>query len=254
MTTCVIDIGNNRIKLAIFINDKMSSVRSIADKEIHSCLEVYLKELKVSHAFINEEDNDCAKQVIKIIVDLSITLIRFDRHQLSMKYDLQTINQPTPRTLANLYGALYHFPLNNCLVVEMNKQTQFDYVTKDGVYLGGAYFPIIDTDKSLTTEVIKPTTAMQYDTALRLYTGIYYGVLGAIERISAELIMTSPSPSSVKIITTGDMIELASRFDEESPTTVLDDLKDITDTIDPHLSLWGLHEIFKEHLSNTKEK
>jgi pantothenate kinase type III len=89
---------------------------------------------------------------------------------------------------------------------------------------------------------------------MRLYTGIYYGILGAIERICAELIMRSPSPSSVKIITTGNMIELAATFGEENSPTLVDDLKDITDTIDPHLSLWGMHEIFKEHLSNTQEK
>ncbi|MCX6987056.1 MAG: type III pantothenate kinase [Chlamydiae bacterium] len=254
MTTCVIDIGNNRIKLAIFINDKISRVRSIANQEIHPYLELYLKEANVTHVFINEENTDYTKQVVKIILDLCIPLIRCDRNQLSMKYDIETTNPPTSRTLANLYGALHHFPCNNCLVVEMNRETKFDYVTQDGIYLGGACFPIINTDKSPANEVIKPKEAIQKDTQLRLYSGIYYGILGAIERICAELIINSPSPSSVKIITTGDMIELASTFGEESSLTVLDDLKDITDTIDPHLSLWGLHEILKEHLSNTQEK
>ena len=52
-----------------------------------------------------------------------------------------------PDRIANIYGALYHFPSNDCVIVDIGTTVRFDYVTKHGVYLGGAIFPMILTEE-----------------------------------------------------------------------------------------------------------
>ena len=254
MSTSIIGIGPKHSQLAIFANDTIVTVQSIPTSEIHNILAKYLDAKKPSHIFIGSEEREILSDLETIIHLSSIPIIRLDRSSLSIKGDIDKPNQISLHTLANLYGALHHFPLNDCLVIDISKETSFDFVTQQGYHLGGASLPKFTTSDSPQPWLIKPECAIQKNQQIRLQTGIYYGMLGSIERISAEICLTADSPSSVKILATGTAIEATGKIDNEKTPDLINDLTDIVDTIDPHLSLWGLYEIFKEHLSNIQEK
>lgn len=133
--------------------------------------------------------------------------------------------------IANVYGALRHFPTTDCIVVNIGEAAIFDCIAKTGKYMGGATLPLN------INGVKKPESAIGKTNDEHLQSGIYFGMLGAIERIVAELRMASVSPSSVSVVATGAVTE-SEGFD--------DDLMDFVDLVDPHLTLAGLFEILKE--------
>ena len=138
--------------------------------------------------------------------------------------------------IATLYGALRHFPQNDCLVVSLDHEICFDLVTKEGVYRGGATFPSPYAKQ-------KPLSSIGESLSAQNTIGNYYGTLGAIERIIFEIKQEAEHPGSVQVLATSS----------EPFAEMTQDLQEWVDCIDPHLTLIGLHEIQKEHLL-TKEK
>lgn len=131
--------------------------------------------------------------------------------------------------LINCYGALAHFPTNDCIVIDVGQIISFDLIGKDGSYLDGAVFPGLD----LTLQALKDYKNSE--------NGPYLGILGAIERISYELILDAPESMAIKIIATGQALRGPLRDD------FLADLKELVDHVDPHLTLVGLNELLKEN-------
>jgi type III pantothenate kinase len=82
-----------------------------------------------------------------------------------------------------------------------------------------------------------PESALGKTTVEHIQSGIYFGMLGAIERIVDELRQEHPSPSSMMVLATGGMTR-----DKE----LEQDLLDFVDIVDPYLTLIGLKEILKE--------
>ncbi len=122
--------------------------------------------------------------------------------------------------IARLYGALMHYPQNDCIVLNVRKELTFDCLDKQGHCIGGAVYPGPDT---LLERPESPLSG-----------GLYWGLLGAIERIISELRQVNPSPSSVKVVASGAMTQSFS-----------EDLSELVDLIDPALTLIGLQEILK---------
>jgi type III pantothenate kinase len=129
-------------------------------------------------------------------------------------------------------------------------------VTKDGKYLGGAIYPgFAISAKGLSgytqllpeVHIEKPESAVAKTTMTHIQSGIYWGLLGAIERLVFEMKSINPSPSSVQVVATGGCTQ-----QDRTPTNFLDDLGELVDCIDPQLTLVGLHEILKEHIKKEK--
>ncbi len=157
--------------------------------------------------------------------------------------DFKRLETDQPDKIANIFGALYHFPLNDCVIVDMGTVVRFDYVTKQGVYLGGAVFPNFEAIFHELEKTDFPGFGEQLIAALgkskieQSKSGCYFGLLGAIERIVAELRLSSETPSNVMAVATGG----PTRF-----PTIQKDLQDFIDYVDPHLTLIGLNQILKE--------
>ena len=140
-------------------------------------------------------------------------------------------------------------PIHDCIIVDLGTAVTLDFVTHDGRYTGGMISCGSDlaaralseyTDKLPKVTIIKPPSPLAKTTETHLQAGLYYSQLGAIERMVDALRSTAPSPSSVKILATGG----ATKASPDDP--FLEDLKEIVDFIDPHLTLLGLREILYE--------
>lgn len=264
MSLCIIDIGNTNVKIAFFKEDCLEESRSIpSSSSLKEVLIPFLQSKAIEKAFIASVQHETEKTVKEILHEHSIPIVMFDPVLLSLTLDVDEPQAVGQDRIANVYGALRHFPTFDCIVVDIGTAVTFDFVTKEGSYLGGAIYPGIDisakalanyTNKLPYVQVLKPETALARTTETHIQSGIYYGLLGAVERIVSELRLTSISPSSVKVLATGGATRIENTNMCEDKVLFIEDLKDLVDFIDPHLTAVGLYEIFKEHLSKKQEK
>lgn len=179
-----------------------------------------LKGKKVEQALLSGD----GQNLVTVLTGISCrTLVPADYKRMATEETFPLLNSDR---IANIFGALYHFPLNDCIIVDLGDVVRFDYVTKQGVYIGGAIFPEILTEG--------PSPILGKEQRQQEKSGHYFGLLGAIERIVAELRLSSETPSAVMSIATGEPSKIMQK-----------DLEDFIDKVDPELTLIGLNQILK---------
>lgn len=136
MKSAAIDIGNTRIKVGFFLEDKLQS------QSRYSAMGEVLKELSetetpliISSVVVSEEDLN------EIFKDFSTKII------LNSKTPLPVINNyGTPETLgydrlAAIIGANGRFPDQNCLVIDIGTAIKYDFVSDENAFIGGIIAP-----------------------------------------------------------------------------------------------------------------
>lgn len=256
MIHLVLDIGNFRIKGAFFEEDHLLKDFVLAANPFPEApLRHILQEKKFQDCLIASVNAPVEKLTSALLEKEKLPFRMLKISELRVHLNVDEPDQVGLDRIANVYGALFHFPQNDCIVVDIGTVVTFDLVQKNGSYLGGAIYPGPNigakalanyTDKLPLVTFDKPPSALGKTTQTHIQSGLYFGLLGAIERIVSELSLTANSPSSVKIIATGG----ATRMDETNPNPskieFVDDLKELVDFINPQLTLIGLHEMFKE--------
>lgn len=220
----VVDVGTHQIKVGFFEGDNRVHAQILAKPDQ---LLPLLKGHKIDQALVAGKET---RELMTLLTSQGIhcrALEVADFHRLASE---ETRPLLQPDKIANIFGALYHFPLNDCVIVDMGSTLRFDYVTKRGVYLGGATLP--DFGVALGEQ---PPASLGKDLVDQTKSGAYFGLLGATERIVAELRLSSEIPSEVMVIATGGRT-----------FALKNDLNDFVDCIDPHLTLLGLNQILKE--------
>jgi type III pantothenate kinase len=136
-----------------------------------------------------------------------------------------------------------------CIVVDFGTATTFDAVSAKGEYLGGAIAPGIQisaealaarTAKLPRVEIVPPRRAIGRTTVASMQSGIYYGYVGLVNNIIAEIKKElDPRPGEkVKVVATGGF---AGEIAAEIP--------DI-DEVEPQLVLQGLRLLFERSRSS----
>jgi len=213
----VIDVGTQKICAGLFEGDRLLETSQFKHPEE---LAAFLKGKTIEQALIAGDSKE-----LRLNGFPCKSLVSSDFKRLTTD---ETFPLLRPDRIANIFGALYHFPSNDCVIVDIGTTIRFDYVTKHGVYLGGAVFPAVLTDE------LPP--ALGKDEQSQEKSGCYFGLLGAIERIVAELRLSSEAPSGVMTVATGGRSRIMRH-----------ELEDFIDKVDPELTLIGLNQILKEH-------
>jgi type III pantothenate kinase len=126
-----------------------------------------------------------------------------------------------------------------CIIVDFGTATTFDAVSAKGEYLGGAIAPGIQisaealaarTAKLPRIEIVPPKKAIGRTTVASMQSGIYYGYVGLVNNIIAE-IKKELSPEA-KVVATGGFAE---EIAPEIPAI---------EHVEPQLVLEGLRIIF----------
>ena len=259
MILCL-DIGNSTVKAGVFSSNVLIEFHSIDRSNLDTELMELITKCKPDIAFISSVEKKSEGIIISLLGSMGLRYMKMDRSLLSLQISVDEPDQLGEDRIANSYGALSLFPSNDCLVIDIGTTLTFDLVTKEGIYLGGAIYPGVDiclkslfegTDLLPLISLEKPTSALGTSTISHIQSGIYYGLLGAIERISSEICLSANSPSSVKIVATGGLTKAKSNL---LASLFCEDLKEVVDFIDPTLTITGIYEIFKEHLSKKQEK
>jgi type III pantothenate kinase len=214
----VVDVGSQKISAGLFESDRLIQTYFVQRPEE---LVALLKGKTIEHGLVAGE--------FKEFMNLGFPCQTLNPAEFKRLATDETFPLLSPDRIANIFGALYHFPSNDCVIVDIGVTVRFDYVTKQGVYLGGAIFPTILTEE-------KPP-ALGIDRLGQEKSGNYFGLLGAIERLVAELRLSSETPSLVMTIATGGRSRIMQK-----------DLEDFIDKVDPELTLIGLNQILKEKI------
>lgn len=239
----VLDIGNFRVKGAFFDGDQVIESFVIRPEKEH--LEKALEGKRADDVLISSVNTEIEPMVREVLASQGFSYNVLDFSTGKVVLDVDEPESVGHDRIANVYGALFHFPQNDCIVVDLGTAVTFDYAGCDGRYLGGAIYPGMDigakalaqyTSKLPEVKTIKPPVPIAKTTETHIQSGLYWGLLGAIERITFEMRSTSQNPSNVKIIATGGLLKEIN----------IEDLSDLIDLIEPQLTLIGIHEIMKE--------
>lgn len=135
-----IDIGNSRVKAAVFEGDKCIS------------LSVFDKAKIISEIKKITEENNILNGIISNVAALSEEkwaqlnkILAFEVVSSTSKVPFKNAYK-TPETLgvdriALVAAAVLNFPQKNVLVIDAGTCITYDFVTRDAVYLGGAISP-----------------------------------------------------------------------------------------------------------------
>ncbi|MGY5355950.1 type III pantothenate kinase [Wenyingzhuangia sp. IMCC45467] len=135
----IIDEGNTRIKLAVFKNVQLVDLVITNVKDCKEVIDVLLRKHGVKSLVVSSVTDE----VNDVIDEVSISNKLFLSHETSLPF---TNLYETPKTLgvdrmALVTGAWSKFPYQNSLVIDAGTCVTYDFINKQGEYLGGAISP-----------------------------------------------------------------------------------------------------------------
>ncbi|UMB53645.1 type III pantothenate kinase [Lutibacter sp. A64] len=212
----IIDIGNTRIKIAVFNSDELIYNEVITKKEFVNVTLNLIEKFNCKNAIIssvgilkkNEKDKIKAKiNVIELNSDTKTPFIN---------------NYGTPKTLgvdriALVAAAVLKYKNKNVLIIDAGTCITFDFVTKDKKYLGGAISPGIEMRyKSLNTFTEKLPLLNAEEGSIELIgtsteTSIHSGVInGVISEIDSVIDKYRKKNKDLTIVLTGGDVNFLS--------------------------------------------
>ena len=139
----IIDIGNTRVKTALFDDSGIAELITIEDLSIDFLTELFSKHKNIRSAIMAS-----VREVKQEITGLLSSKTRFIR--LDETTQLPFVNKyATPNTLGNdrvaaVAGASSLFPGQNVLVIDAGSCITYDFINATGEYLGGSISPGIN--------------------------------------------------------------------------------------------------------------
>ncbi len=241
----ILDIGNTRIKYAIFSSGLLKNKGYCTDNEFENIL--------------NSFDFEIKKTLISTVKPISTALENlFNKRSLEFSYLNSDLKMPyinhyeTPKTLgadrlALAAGATLLFPKQDVLVIDIGTCMTFDFISKDAAYKGGAISPGVRmrlkalngfTGKLPLIELIEPSSLIGKTTSESILSGVVNGVLMEIDGIIDAYKLRYPRVKT--ILTGGDM----AFFDKKLKNSIF---------ADADILLKGMHFIL-EHNSHEKNE
>jgi type III pantothenate kinase len=214
----VIDIGNSRIKLAVFDHKELVySTQTSSDQFEKKLLEV-TQNYHCKCALISNVGQGFSKEFKSLFNNIQVL-------ELSQTTTMPFKNQyHTPETLgvdrmALAAAATVQFPKKNVLVIDAGSCITYDYVNDNGDYLGGAISPGLGmryksvhefTENLPLLEITSKVESIGRSTAESIHSGIIKGVVSEIEdRISK---FAEKSEDLTVVLTGGDVNFLADKL------------------------------------------
>lgn len=246
----VLNIGNSFLKGGFFEKEKLKATFHLPSNPLNrENLRIELKKHPISTTLVGSDNRQAEKRAVEVLEEIQVPFDQVSHEHLSIQLAVENPAEVGIDRIANVYGALTQFPGKDALIVDMGTAVTFDVVRKDRTFLGGAIYPGVNisaqalndwTDKLPLVQMQKPPSPISNSTIGNIQSGIYYGLLGAVERIVRE--MKRDFPQAFVIATGG----LTATKDHPLGDDLQRDLKPLMDTFEPELTLLGLYQILKE--------
>ena len=235
----VIDIGNTRIKIAMFVNDKLVEVLSFSNqsaKEISGLIEKSGARRGILSAVTHVEP------ALKSLLSERMELLEVSK---ATKLPI-TIGYNSPETLgtdriANAVAAAKFYAKSDVLIIDFGTCIKYDLVNADGIFCGGAIAPGVTMRfESMHRMTGKLPLISDWESSNVSWPGkstresMIAGVMLGIEGEMAQYIERAANDyDSLMIISTGGDFS----FFEKAYKNII--------FAHPYLTLEGLHEILK---------
>jgi len=135
-----IDIGNTRVKAAVFKKDTLQDLFIFKKSKIISEIIKITKSYKIEAAMLSSVSKIPDKNLEKL-KELIPTSVVSDELKTPFKNLYSTPKTLGVDRIALVFGAVAKYPLHNVLVIDAGTCITFDFVNKEHQYLGGAISP-----------------------------------------------------------------------------------------------------------------
>jgi type III pantothenate kinase len=210
MKQLVIDAGNTRIKLAIFMNNEIIWQDSLSVLSL-----LYLNEVVAEHnpeATIVSSVVGLDPELVKFIDLLPNAMILDDKTAIPLKNEYGTPASLGRDRLANAAGAVLLYKNHNVLVVDAGTCLKFDFIEKNGSYKGGSISPGLNmryealhryTAQLPLLTPVENTPQIGTSTESSIHSGVLNGMIAEITGVIQ--VYRSQYDNITVIITGGDM-------------------------------------------------
>jgi len=185
----VIDVGNSKIKLAVFNTNTIIKKISVHKKEFINQVLSLEKEFNIHNLILSSVAN--LNPLELDFLKKNFTLFYIDH---SKKLPFQNLYE-TPKTLgvdrlALTAGAVLRYPHKNVLIIDAGTCLTYDFISKDKHYLGGAISPGVYlrykslnafTAKLPLLDVKLPQRLIGKNTNESIHAGVVLGIVNEID-------------------------------------------------------------------------
>jgi type III pantothenate kinase len=135
--------------------------------------------------------------------------------------------------IANAIAGVHLYPQQPLLIIDFGTATTYCAISKERDYLGGVITAGVRismealesrTSKLPAVEILKPSACLAKTTVESIQSGLFYGTVGQIKEICAQVKNEAFDRESVRVIGTGGFASLfhgQGLFDDENPDLVL---------------------------------
>ena len=214
----VVDIGNTRIKIAVFQNSKLIHNETINNESLLIKARKLIKTFECSNAIISSVGSLKKSQIDKLSTEIKLV-------ELNFKTKVPFKNRYlTPKTLgvdriALISSAISKFPKKNVLIVDAGTCITYDFLDSSGFYFGGSISPGINmrykslntfTDKLPLLAPINTNQLIGETTEGSIHSGVINGVISEIDSIINKY--RKKNKDLTVVLTGGDATFLANKL------------------------------------------
>jgi type III pantothenate kinase len=247
-----IDIGNSSINIGFFtesglVVSKIDTYPLRPPQEYASLINRFIKEKNIDKvpegiiiSSVVSGHTGALRKAMKKLVSAEPLTVDW-KLKTGLRFHIPHPEKLGPDRIANAVAAheIYGCP---AAAVDFGTATTISVIDQDAEYIGGAIMPGIrlmnevlasGTSGLSAVPVIPPESALGTDTAECIRSGLFYGTVGAVERLLREI--EKETGLALKVVLTGGYAGLHTRF-----------LKRKCE-VNPHLTLEGLKFIYEKN-------
>jgi len=204
----IIDIGNTRVKLALFEGEDVFLTSNINKCTLKSVQE-FVDDKEVSATIVSSVK--AINDEILSVSDHYKGFILSENISVPIKNSYKDSNRLGKDRLAAVVGASSLYPKKDIIVFDAGTCLTIDFVSKKGEYIGGRISPGIEmrykalntfTDNLPLGQKEKTTPILGDDTNSSIISGVQQGILTEVKSIISEYRLQKPD--TVFVITGGD--------------------------------------------------
>ncbi|MHB1146246.1 MAG: type III pantothenate kinase [Lutibacter sp.] len=214
----IIDVGNTRIKTAVFDDSKMIHNESLTNDSFVSEAKKIIKKYSCTNAIISSVGSVNKAQIAEL--GAKINLI-----ELNYNSKVPFVNKyATPKTLgvdriALVSSAISKYPNKNVLIIDAGTCITYDFIDNEGNYYGGAISPGLQmrykalnifTEKLPLLEPSEKFELVGNSTETSIHSGIINGVINEIDGIINQY--RKKNTDLTVVLTGGDVNFLSNRL------------------------------------------
>lgn len=214
----IIDVGNSRIKSAVFDDSKMIHNESLTNESFISEVIKTIRKYNCTNAIISSVGSINKAQIVELGAEINLMVLNYNSKIPFVN------NYSTPKTLgvdriALVSSAISQYQKKDVLIIDAGTCITYDFVNREGIYFGGSISPGIHmrykalhafTEKLPLLEPTEKFELVGDSTESSIHSGVINGVINEIDGI-IELYRKKNADLTI-VLTGGDVNFLSNRL------------------------------------------